>query len=69
MPPWTAWKAPTCRVGYDRIGIAVELAASDARVEAWTYVKERARIEVIHSEMLEEYHLDPKYVPASGRKG
>jgi len=53
--------------GYDRIELAVETVAKGARLDAWTYVKDRARIDVIHSEMLEEYQLDPRYVPASGR--
>lgn len=55
--------------GYDRVEIAVEMVTDGARLEAWTYVKDRARIDVIHSEMLEEYQLDPRYVPASEREG
>jgi gamma-glutamylaminecyclotransferase len=55
-------------IGYDRIRITVETVAKGARLEAWTYVKERARIDVIHSEMLEDYQLDPRYVPASERR-
>jgi gamma-glutamylaminecyclotransferase len=55
--------------GYDRVEVTVETVAKGERLGAWTYVKERARIDVIHSEMLEEYFLDPRYVPASGRKG
>lgn len=54
-------------IGYERIELAVETAVEGARLDAWTYVKERARIDVIHSEMLEEYRLDPRYVPASER--
>ncbi len=53
--------------GYRRIGIAVEDAGGvsgggGAPFDAWTYVKDRAAIEGIHSEPLEEYTLDPRYV-------
>lgn len=54
--------------GYERIESAVETMAEGARLDAWAYVKDRARIDVIHSEMLDEYKLDPKYVPASERE-
>lgn len=54
-------------IGYERIEIAVEPAEGGVGFPAWTYVKERDRIEIIHSDFLEEYHLDPRYVPASRR--
>lgn len=55
--------------GYERIEIGVEPAEGGASFQAWTYVKERVRIDIIHSDPIEEYHLDPRYVPASGRSG
>jgi len=55
--------------GYDRIGIAVTAAFGDAAFDAWTYVKQRERLDVIHSGPLEEYGQDPRYVPAAERDG
>ncbi len=59
--------------GYRRIGIAVEDAdggsgGGGAPVDAWTYVKDRAAIEGIHSEPRAEYARDPRYVPPSKRR-
>ena len=54
--------------GYRRIGIAVEDADGGAPFDAWTYVKDRAAIEGIHSEPMAEYALDPRYVPPSKRR-
>ncbi len=53
--------------GYRRIGIAVEDAGGGAPVDAWTYVKDRAAIEGIHSGPMEEYARDPRYVPPAKR--
>jgi len=56
-------------IGYRRIELAVENLEDGALRTAWTYVKARARIDVIHSDMLAEYRLDPRYVPAAERDG
>ncbi len=58
--------------GYRRIGIAVEDAGGGsggggAPVDAWTYVKDRAAIEGIHSGPMAEYTLDPRYVTRAQR--
>jgi gamma-glutamylaminecyclotransferase len=55
-------------IGYHRLMISVENVDGGAVLDAWTYVKDRSRIDVIHSDPLEEYHLDPRYVPASERE-
>ena len=55
--------------GYERIEIVVEPEEGGGGFQAWTYVKARALVEVIHSDFLEEYQLDPRYVPASRRSG
>ncbi len=54
--------------GYRRIGIAVEDADGSAPFDAWTYVKDRATIEGIHSEPMAEYARDPRYVIPSKRR-
>jgi len=54
--------------GYDRVAIAAESVENGAVLEAWAYVRDRARIEAIHTEFLDEYRLDPRYVPAAKRK-
>ncbi len=54
--------------GYRRIGIAVEDADGGAPFDAWTYVKDRAAIEGIHSGPMAEYALDPRYVPPAKRR-
>ncbi len=53
--------------GYRRIGIAVEDTGGGAPFDAWTYVKDRAAIEGIHSGPMEEYARDPRYVPPAKR--
>lgn len=53
--------------GYERIEIGVEPTQDGTSFQAWTYVKARALVDVIHSDPLEEYQLDPRYVPASRR--
>ncbi len=55
--------------GYGRIAIAVEKVTGGECLDAWTYVKERAKIDLIHSGFLQEYPLDPRYVPAEQRHG
>ncbi len=58
--------------GYRRIGIAVEDAGGGggggAPFDAWTYVKDRAAIEGIHSGPMAEYTLDPRYVIPAKRR-
>ncbi len=54
--------------GYRRISVAVEDAAGGAPFDAWTYVKDRAAIEGIHSDPMAEYTLDPRYVIPSKRR-
>jgi len=53
--------------GYRRIRIAIEHGDDHAFFEAWTYVKARNAIEGIHSEPMEEYMLDPRYVIPANR--
>ena len=53
--------------GYRRISIAVDDAAGSAPFDAWTYVKDRAAIEGIHSEPTAEYAHDPRSVLPSKR--
>ena len=52
-------------LGFDRIDVEVDL--SGAWTIAFTYVMPRDRIYVIHSEPLEEYQLDPRYVSGHQR--
>ncbi len=54
--------------GYRRIGIAVDDADGGAPFDAWTYVKERAAIEGIHSDPMAEYARDPRYVIPAKRR-
>ena len=51
--------------GFDRMHLEVENA--DGSTIAFGYVKPRDRIDIVHSEPLEEYHLDPRYVPGDRR--
>jgi gamma-glutamylaminecyclotransferase len=51
--------------GFDRIQLEVHLA--DSSTVASAYTKPRDRIDIIHSEPLAEYHLDPRYVPGDQR--
>lgn len=51
--------------GYRRI--SVRCWHDEQALEAWTYVKDRAVIEGIHSEALAEYEADPRYVIPSHR--
>ncbi len=53
--------------GYDRARVTVEPIDGSAAFEAWSYFKDRADLDVIHADMLEEYALDPRYVPAGDR--
>jgi gamma-glutamylaminecyclotransferase len=52
-------------LGFDRIQLDVDLA--DGRTIAFAYTKTRDRIDIIHSEPLAEYHVDPRYVPGDQR--
>ncbi len=54
--------------GYRRIRIAVDDADGGTPFDAWTYVKDRAAIEGIHSGPMAEYALDPRYVPPAKRR-
>ncbi len=56
--------------GYRRIGITVEDpgGGGGAPINAWTYVKDRAAIEGIHSEPMAEYARDPRYVIPAKRR-
>lgn len=51
--------------GYRRVVVSC-LHDRETR-EAWTYVKSRHLIQGIHSEPLDEYHHDPRYVVPSDR--
>jgi gamma-glutamylcyclotransferase (GGCT)/AIG2-like uncharacterized protein YtfP len=51
--------------GFDRIQLEVDL--TDAWTMAFAYAKPHDRIDMIHSEPLEEYHLDPRYIPGDQR--
>ncbi len=55
-------------LGYTRITIDIVSLDGAGEFEAWAYVKDRARIGVIHSHPMEEYRLDPRYVPAHLRR-
>ncbi len=52
-------------LGFDRIQLEVDLA--HVWTIAFAYTKPRDRIDVIHSEPLEEYRPDPRYVPGDQR--
>jgi gamma-glutamylaminecyclotransferase len=52
-------------LGFDRIELEVDHAGEVSM--AFAYAKPRDRIDIIHSEPLEEYHLDPRYVPGDQR--
>ena len=53
--------------GYSRISIGIEGANGSFPFDAWTYVKRRDAIEGIHSEPLDEYLPDPRYVVPANR--
>ena len=53
--------------GYHRTQIEVENIETGAVMKAWTYVKRRAQIEVVLSAPMDEYSIDPRYVPPSRR--
>ena len=53
--------------GYKRLEIAVESVDSGEVGNAWVYMKDRDIIDVIHTELTDAYHLDPRYVPAKDR--
>ena len=57
--------------GHNRLKIAVEMVASsgdgEGVLDAWAYTKNRSQLEVIHSELTDEYHHDPRYVPPDDR--
>ena len=59
--------------GYRRVEIAIEPFASGAPppgpllTKAWTYLRERRHIDIIHEGPMETYPLDPRYVPGTER--
>ena len=52
---------------YRRISVAVDDAAGEHSLAAWTYVKDRAALEGIHGEPMAEYSFDPRYVVPANR--
>ena len=55
-------------LGYDRVRITIAWVDDGAVFDAWTFVKDRARTAEMHSALLEEHHLNPRYLPASERE-
>jgi gamma-glutamylaminecyclotransferase len=53
--------------GYRRITVVVEILTTGDTLDAWTYAKDRKLIDGIHSDPMEEYKLDPRYVVPSKR--
>ena len=53
--------------GYRRISVVVEELYSGARIDVWTYFKNRKDLDDICSEPMGEYQLDPQYVIPSQR--
>jgi gamma-glutamylaminecyclotransferase len=62
-------------MGHNRLKIAIEMAASGSAggnsgegiLDAWAYMKNRSQLAVIHSELTDEYHHDPRYVLPADR--
>ena len=60
-------------MGHNRLKIAVEMVASggdggsEGILDAWAYTKNRRQLEVIHAELTDEYHHDPRYVLPADR--
>lgn len=53
--------------GYHRLTLAVESSDGGSAFEAYSYAKRRDDIDGIHSEPLDEYALDPRYVGPADR--
>ncbi len=53
--------------GYRRIKIEVCRLTDDSPQKVWSYVKDRKWIKGIHSEPLEKYRLDPRYIEIANR--
>ena len=53
--------------GYRRICVAVAEPNCETGMDAWTFVKDRAAIAVIHSAAMAEYRHDPRYVDPETR--
>lgn len=53
--------------GYRRICVAVAGPQGQTALDAWTFVKDRAAITVIHSATMAEYRHDPRYVDPATR--
>lgn len=54
--------------GYRRIEMSVASLADGRRIDAWSYVKDRARLDIVHGEAMAQYRFDPRYVPAGSRQ-
>ena len=53
--------------GYRRTCVAVAEPNCGTAMDAWTFVKDRAAIAVIHSAAMAEYRHDPRYVDPETR--
>lgn len=53
--------------GYHRRAIRVEATADGASRTAWAYLRERSKIDGIHTDPMSEYPLDSAYVLPSDR--
>jgi gamma-glutamylaminecyclotransferase len=53
--------------GYRRITVVVEILTTSNTFDAWTYAKDRDLIDGVHSDPIDEYKLDPRYVVPSMR--
>ena len=57
--------------GHHRVKIAVERVAGggggEGILDVWVYAKHRSQLDVIHSELTDEYHLGSRYVPPDDR--
>ena len=54
--------------GYHRRSIRIEAEDNGESRPAWAYLRDRAKIDGIHTEPLTEYPLDPRYILPSDRR-
>ena len=66
-------------MGHNRLKIAIEMVASvsvsasgsgssgEGVLDAWAYMKNRNQLQVIHSELTDEYHHDTRYILPADR--
>jgi len=60
-------------MGHNRLKIAVEMVTSasgggmEGVLDAWAYMKNRSQLQVIHSELTDEYHHDTRYILPADR--